>query len=400
MTYIEAVNWLYAAVPNFQRDGGGKNYKIGLEGPEALWNYLDRPSDAIPTIHIAGTNGKGSSAHLISAGLQSMGCQVGVFSSPHLFNFRERAKIGTKMVPESFVAQWVSQHRSEIEQKGNSFFELTLMLAMSWFEEQKVDWIVLETGMGGRLDATNICTPEICLITNIGLDHKEWLGNTRAEIAREKAGIMKLGIPVVIVEDDPETSPAFISAANSIGAPLFWAGLFNGITDLAGGYQSLNIQGAAAVLNLLHPEFQAVWSEGFKHVNELTGFFGRWSTIGHSPRVVCDTGHNYHAFVHLVVQAERESRGRIHWILGAAIDKDSKAILSLLPKTSSYYFTSCSSPRGKEGEELAKEANILGLTSSSFTDVNSALKAAKKEAAAEDLIFVGGSTFVIADLEL
>ena len=211
---------------------------------------------------------------------------------------------------------------------------------------------------------------------------------------------MKLGIPVVIVEDDPETSPAFISAANSIGAPLFWAGLFNGSTDLAGGYQSLNIQGAAAVLNLLHPEFQSVWSEGFKHVNELTGFFGRWSTIGHSPRVVCDTGHNYHAFVHLVEQAERESRGRIHWILGAAIDKDSKAILSLLPKTSSYYFTSCSSPRGKEGEELAKEANILGLTSSSFTDVNSALKAAKKEAAAEDLIFIGGSTFVIADLEL
>ena len=400
MTYAEAVNWLYAAVPNFQRDGGGKNYKIGLEGPEALWNYLGRPSDAIPTIHIAGTNGKGSSAHLISAGLQSMGCKVGVFSSPHLFNFRERAKIGTEMVPESFVAQWVFQHKSEVEQKGNSFFELTLMLAMSWFEEQKVDWIVLETGMGGRLDATTICTPEICLITNIGLDHEEWLGSTRAAIAREKAGIIKFGIPVVLVEQDHETAPVFIDVANTIGAPLFWAEPFYGSTDLAGGYQSLNIKGAAAVLNLLHPEYGAVWSDGFERVGELTGFFGRWSIIGHSPRVVCDTGHNPHAFVHLIEQAERECRGRIHWILGAAADKDSSAILSLLPKTSSYYFTSCSSPRGKKGEELAQEANILGLNSSHFTDVNSALKAARKEAANEDLIFIGGSTFVIADLEL
>lgn len=400
MTYTEAVDWLYAAVPNFQRDGGGKNYKIGLEGPEALWNYLGRPSDAIPTIHIAGTNGKGSSAHLISAGLQSMGCKVGVFSSPHLFNFRERAKIGSRMVPESFVAQWVSRHRGEVEEKGNSFFELTLMLAMSWFEEEKVDWIILETGMGGRLDATTICTPEICLITNIGLDHKEWLGSTRAAIAREKAGIMKFGIPVVIVENDPETSIVFIQAAKDIGAPLFWAGPFKASSDLAGEYQTLNIQGAAAVLNLLHPEFHSVWREGFKHVYDLTGFFGRWSIIGHSPRIVCDTGHNSHAFVHLVEQAERECRGRIHWILGATVEKDSKSILSLLPKSSSYYFTSCSSPRVKNGEELAKEADLLGLHSTHFTDVNSALIAAKKKAASEDLIFIGGSTFVIADLEL
>ena len=400
MTYTEAVDWLYAAVPNFQRDGGNRNYKISLESPEALWNYLDRPSDGIPTIHIAGTNGKGSSAHLISAGLQSMGCKVGVFSSPHLFNFRERAKIGTKMVPESFVAQWVSQHRGEVEQKGNSFFELTLMLAMSWFEEEKVDWIILETGMGGRLDATTICTPEICLITNIGLDHKEWLGSTRAAIAREKAGIVKFGIPVVIAEDDPETSSVFIQVAKDKGAPLFWAEPFNAISDLVGEYQSLNIKGAAAVLNLLHPEFHGVWSDGFKRVSDLTGFFGRWSIIGHSPRIVCDTGHNSHAFVHLVEQAERECLGRIHWILGAAVEKDSKAILSLLPKSSSYYFTSFSSPRGKSGEELAKEADLLGLHSTHFTDVNSALSAAKKEATSEDLIFIGGSTFVIADLEL
>ena len=211
---------------------------------------------------------------------------------------------------------------------------------------------------------------------------------------------MKFGIPVVIVEDDPETSSVFIQVAKDKGAPLFWAEPFNAISDLVGEYQSLNIKGAAAVLNLLHPEFHGVWSDGFKRVSDLTGFFGRWSIIGHSPRIVCDTGHNSHAFVHLVEQAERECLGRIHWILGAAVEKDSKAILSLLPKSSSYYFTSCSSPRGESGEELAKEADLLGLHSTHFTDVNSALSAAKKEATSEDLIFIGGSTFVIADLEL
>ncbi|NDH78614.1 MAG: bifunctional folylpolyglutamate synthase/dihydrofolate synthase, partial [Flavobacteriia bacterium] len=187
MTYDEAVQWLYSAVPNFQRDGGSKNYKIGLEGPQELWSYLENPSIDIPTIHVAGTNGKGSTVHLMASGMREMGLRVGVFSSPHLFDFRERAKIGTTKVPESFIIEFVTHHQDFFIKGGYSFFELTLMLALLWFEHEKVDWIILETGMGGRLDATNICRPELTVITNIGLDHVQWLGNTRAAIAAEKA---------------------------------------------------------------------------------------------------------------------------------------------------------------------------------------------------------------------
>ena len=232
MTYQEAVDWLYSAVPNFQRDGGSKNYKIGLDNPKKLWSYLGWPSSSISTVHIAGTNGKGSSAHLLASGMKEMGLRVGVFSSPHLFNFRERAKIGTNLIPESFVADWISAHLKTFETLGSSFFELTLMLALSWFEHERVDWIILETGLGGRLDATNICSPDICLITNIGLDHQQYLGNNRRTIAAEKAGIIKPGVPVVIVENDKETSHVFTSTAFERGAPLFWAQSTDLDTDL------------------------------------------------------------------------------------------------------------------------------------------------------------------------
>lgn len=400
MTYLEAVDWLYAAVPNFQRDGGSKNYKIGLEGPQSLWEHLDFPAAQIPMVHIAGTNGKGSSTHMMAAGLTAMGKRVGTFTSPHLFSFRERAKIGANLVPESFVAQWVETHKTAFEKGGYSFFELTLMLALSWFEKEQVEYIVLETGMGGRLDATNICSPELCLITNIGLDHKEWLGSTRPLIAKEKAGIIKTGVPVVVVERDAETEAVFIEQAKDSGAPLFWAEPTTYETDLSGKYQRTNISGVVSALRLLFPEYESMWSLGLQKVTELTGFFGRWSTISREPRVVCDTGHNTHAFELLVQQALAECEGKLHWVLGTANDKDSQGILSLLPKNSSFYWTSCSSPRGKDSRVLAKEAEELGLRGMSFASVMLALEAAKSNAAAEDLIFVGGSTFVVADLKL
>ncbi len=400
MTYTEAVEWLYGAVPNFQRDGGSKNYKIGLEGPRELWEYLDFPGSSIPTIHIAGTNGKGSSTHLIASGMKEMGLRVGVFSSPHLFDFRERAKIGSDMISKDFVADWVSNHVKAFEERGNSFFELTMMLAISWFEDQQVDWIILETGMGGRLDATNICSPEICLITNIGLDHQQFLGNDRRTIAGEKAGIIKAGVPVVVVQKDEETEVAFTEKARNEGAPLFWAKAFDLPSDLKGTYQRFNINGAAQVLELLFPESKSLWGLGFTRVAKNTGFFGRWTEILSSPRVVADTGHNSAAFAFLVEQAAAECQGRQHWVLGAAADKDMSSVMEQLPKDAKYYWTATSNNRTLSAAGLAEIGSEFGLIGATFENVNDALDEAKLAAEEEDLIIVAGSNFVIADLRL
>ena len=401
MTYDKAVQWLYSAVPNFQRDGGGKNYKIGLEGPQELWSNLGNPGTEIPTIHVAGTNGKGSTVHLMASGMHEMGLRVGVFSSPHLFDFRERAKIGTTKVPESFVIEFFTEHQDFFTEGGYSFFELTLMLALLWFEHEKVDWIILETGMGGRLDATNICQPELILITNIGLDHEQWLGNSRAAIAGEKAGIIKPGVPAILVEKDPETQAVFERMAHDQKAPLFWASSFEFKSDLRGDYQKDNINGAATALDLLFPEYRAVWSLGFTRVVANTGLQGRWMIIGEEPRTVCDTGHNGHAFSELVPQAQRESEGTIHWVLGSASDKDFKKVLELLPKDESkYYWTGSSSLRTAPPEVLGELAASMGYYGNHYNSVRDAWDAAKNNAEPKDLIFIGGSTFIIADLAL
>ena len=401
MTYEEAVSWLFAAVPNFQRDGGSKNYKIGLEGPMELWSHLEKPGASTPTIHVAGTNGKGSTSHLMAAGLKAMGLRVGLFSSPHLFSFRERAKIGTEMVPESFVAQFVAQNKTHFESKGYSFFELTFAMAMQWFETQEVDWIILETGMGGRLDATNICSPELTLVTNIGLDHVQWLGNNRKAIAGEKAGIFKPGVPAVVVERDTETESVFVAHAAHVGAPLFWATESKYPTDLKGSYQRYNVSGATTALRLLFPEYEPLWSLGFEHVSEHTGLRGRWEQFGSEPKRICDTGHNGEAFHYIVPQALCECSGTVHWILGAANDKDLQAFFSHLPKErSAYYWTGCSSPRCHSGETLRAEALNSGIEGTAFARVQEALDSALEQAQNNDLIFVGGSTFVVADLNL
>lgn len=401
MTYDEAVQWLYSAVPNFQRDGGSKNYKIGLEGPQELWSYLGYPATEIPTIHVAGTNGKGSTVHLMASGMREMGLRVGVFSSPHLFDFRERAKIGTTKVPESFVIEFVTQHQDFFTEGDYSFFELTLMLALLWFQHEKVDWTILETGMGGRLDATNICRPELALITNIGLDHEQWLGTTRAAIAGEKAGVIKPGVPAIVVQKDPETQTVFERMAHDQKAPLFWASSFEFKSDLRGDYQKNNINGAATALDLLFPEYQAVWSLGFTRVVDNTGLQGRWMIIDKEPRTVCDTGHNGHAFSEIVPQAQRESEGTIHWVLGSAGDKDFKKVLELLPRDESkYYWTGSSSLRTAPPEVLGELAASMGYYGNHYNSVRDAWDAAKNNAEPKDLIFIGGSTFVIADLAL
>ena len=399
MTYEQAVQWLFDAVPNFQRDGGTKDYKIGLDGPKALWEALHFPGKTIPTIHVAGTNGKGSTVHLLASGMKEMGLRVGVFSSPHLFDFRERAKIGTEMVPEEFVRQFVETNKDFFAKGGYSFFELTTMLALAWFEQEAVDWIVLETGMGGRLDATNICEPELTLITNIGLDHTQWLGSTLAAIATEKSGIMKEGVPVIISEAHVETREVFIQSARAKNAPLFWSHSYGIATDFMGSYQTLNSDAAATALDLLFPAERTVWELGFSRVVVNTGLQGRWQKIQSRPTVICDTGHNEHALRHIVQQAHNEAN-HVHWVLGMAADKEHAKALQWFPKTDSFYWTSTQSKRCLSSDQLAKIADEIGYNGATYTSVEEALNAAINLAKEDDLIFVGGSTFVVADLKL
>ena len=399
MTYEQAVQWLFDAVPNFQRDGGTKDYKIGLDGPKALWEALHFPGKTIPTIHVAGTNGKGSTVHLLASGMKEMGLRVGVFSSPHLFDFRERAKIGTEMVPEEFVRQFVETNKDFFAKDGYSFFELTTMLALAWFEQEAVDWIVLETGMGGRLDATNICEPELTLITNIGIDHTQWLGSTLAAIATEKSGIMKEGVPVIIGEAHVETREVFIQSARAKNAPLFWSHSYGIATDLMGSYQTLNSDAAATALDLLFPAERKVWELGFSRVVVNTGLQGRWQKIQSRPTVICDTGHNEHALRHIVQQAHNEAN-HVHWVLGMAADKEHAKALQWFPKTDSFYWTSTQSKRCLSSDQLAKIADEIGYNGATYTSVEEALNAAINLAKEDDLIFVGGSTFVVADLKL
>jgi dihydrofolate synthase/folylpolyglutamate synthase len=399
MTYEQAVQWLFDAVPNFQRDGGTKDYKIGLDGPKALWEALHFPGKTIPTIHVAGTNGKGSTVHLLASGMKEMGLRVGVFSSPHLFDFRERAKIGTEMVPEEFVRQFVETNKDFFAKGGYSFFELTTMLALAWFEQEAVDWIVLETGMGGRLDATNICEPELTLITNIGLDHTQWLGSTLAAIATEKSGIMKEGVPVIIGEVHVETREVFIQSARAKNAPLFWSHSCGIATDLMGSYQTRNSDAAATALDLLFPAERKVWELGFSRVVVNTGLQGRWQKIQSRPTVICDTGHNEHALRHIVQQAHNEAN-HVHWVLGMAADKEHAKALQWFPKTDSFYWTSTQSKRCLSSDQLAKIADEIGYSGATYTSVEEALNAAINLAKEDDLIFVGGSTFVVADLKL
>src|SRR5210317_645505 len=399
MTYEQAVQWLFDAVPNFQRDGGTKDYKIGLDGPKALWEALHFPGKTIPTIHVAGTNGKGSTVHLLASGMKEMGLRVGVFSSPHLFDFRERAKIGTEMVPEEFVRQFVETNKDFFAKGGYSFFELTTMLALAWFEQEAVDWIVLETGMGGRLDATNICEPELTLITNIGLDHTQWLGSTLAAIATEKSGIMKEGVPVIIGEAHVETREVFIQSARAKNAPLFWSHSYGIATDLMGSYQTLNSDAAATALDLLFPAERTVWELGFSRVVVNTGLQGRWQKIQSRPTVICDTGHNEHALRHIVQQAHNEAN-HVLWVLVMAADKEHAKALQWFPKTDSFYWTSTQSKRFLSSDQLAKIADEIGYNGATYTSVEEALNAAINLAKEDDLIFVGGSTFVVADLKL
>ena len=407
MDYQDTLEYLYNSAPMFQQVGGAA-YKEGLENTLALDTHFGHPHRQYRTIHVAGTNGKGSCSHTLAAILQEAGYKVGLYTSPHLVDFRERIRVNGVPVPEEYVVRFVEEERSFFEPLHPSFFELTTAMAFRYFADTHVDVAVIEVGLGGRLDCTNIIRPDLCVITNISFDHVQFLGDTLPKIAAEKAGIIKTGVPAVIGEATPETRPVFQTKADEMHAPIYFAEDYDredypGIEfELKGLYQKKNKQTLLTALPLLkdagyHIDGQAVRS-GFAHVTSLTGLMGRWQKLQDSPTLICDTGHNVGGIRYIVEQLREEKYRRLHIVIGMVNDKDIRGVLALMPKEAVYYFTQASVKRAMPAERLKGLADEAGLQGVCYADVLSAVRAAQKESLPEDFIFVGGSSFIVADL--
>ncbi len=423
MTYSEATDYLFTSAPLFQ-NVGGEAYKEGLANTLALDSHFGHPHRSYKTIHVAGTNGKGSCSHTLAAILQSAGYRVGLYTSPHLMDFRERIRVNGDMMPRQRVVDFVEEERSFFEPLHPSFFELATALAFLYFKEQRVDVAVVEVGLGGRLDCTNIIEPDLSIITNISFDHMQFLGNTLEQIAAEKAGIIKDGVPVVVGETNGHegVKAVFREVALQYHAPIVFADEAGEIVDykevaegrqyetrsfgrltgeLSGLCQIPNTATVLSALKLLRGKGYRISdsnvAEGFAHVCDLTGLMGRWQKVGDVPTVICDTGHNP-AGLSLVARHLRETPcSHMHVVVGMAADKDVRESLSLLPKEVTYYFTQASVRRAMKAELLAEVGHALGLEGQSFPGVELAFSAAMANAGAGDLIFVGGSSFVVAD---
>lgn len=426
MTYQEALRYLYDAAPAFHLVGAAA-YKPGLDNVLALMAHFDNPHTKFHSIHVAGTNGKGSTSHLIAAVLQAAGYKVGLYTSPHLVDFRERIRINGQPIPQQEVVDFVEKilnPQSPINRINPSFFEITMALAFDYFAKQQVDIAVVEVGLGGRLDSTNIITPLLSVITNIGFDHTEFLGNTLADIAREKAGIIKPNVPCVIGETDSETAPVFIEAAKRNG--IYGEGLEttdcriwfadqcgylrkrrkNDVKEcqLKGIYQEHNQQTAYVALQVLrnytnHPLriTPSAIANGYAHVCTLTGLRGRWETLCEKPLTICDTGHNSHGIKYVAEQLQQYQisnlQSQIHIVFGMVNDKDVDVVLKLMPKDAHYYFTQAQTHRAIPAKDLAQ---LFG-SGDVFSDVPSAVRAAQKNATDKDIIFIGGSNYVVGE---
>ena len=407
MNYKDTLDYLYNSAPLFQQIGAGA-YKEGLENTWALDEHFGHPHRSFRSIHIAGTNGKGSCSHTLAAILQEAGYKVGLYTSPHLIDFRERIRVNGQPVPEAYVIRFVEEERAFFEPLHPSFFELTTAMAFRYFAEEKVDVAVVEVGLGGRLDCTNIIRPDLCIITNISLDHVQFLGDTLEKIAGEKAGIIKPGIPVVIGETTPETRPVFQKKAEEVGAPIHFAEEEvkevhpDWEYELKGLYQEKNRRTLWAALPLLQEGgYQISESDiqaGFAHVVELTGLMGRWQKLQEHPTLVCDTGHNVGGIQYIAEQLRRQVFRRLQIVIGMVNDKDVRGVLALLPREATYYFTQASVKRALPAGQLARLAAEARLQGTCYPDVPSAVRAAQKESLPEDFIFVGGSSFIVADL--
>lgn len=427
MTYADAVTFLYQQLPAYQRVGKSA-YKPDLTNIRRLVEHLENPHNQFPSVHIAGTNGKGSSAHCLAAVLQSAGYRTGLYTSPHLKSFTERIRVDGQEISEEAVADFVQHHQEFITQLSPSFFELTVALAFQYFAQQRVDIAVVEVGLGGRLDSTNIITPEVSLITNIDYDHTDILGETLPEIAREKAGIIKPGVPVVVGQRHPETEAVFQRVAEAQVASLAFAEdeyqvistdeslegqrirlnhrptqqertLF---LSLGGRYQVHNVGGVLAVIDQLRTRGWHISEEsvtaGLGRVQELTGLKGRWQVFGRRPLCIADTGHNAAAWQQTMEQLRGYAASHIHFVVGVSQGKSPEALLQLLPRNGKYYFCQAAIPRALPAADLAAEANNYGLTGEVIADVQAAYEQARRNAQPDDLIWVGGSSFVVAEL--
>lgn len=422
MTYKETINYLFTSAPLFQNIGSGA-YKEGLYNTLQLDKHFGHPHQQYKTIHVAGTNGKGSCSHTLAAILQASGLKVGLFTSPHLVDFRERIRVDGEMISEQYVIDFVAEHRDFFEPLHPSFFELTTAMAFKYFAEQHVDIAVIEVGLGGRLDCTNIIMPEVCVITNISFDHVMFLGDTLAKIAGEKAGIIKPGVPVIIGETVKETKPVFEQKAQEMNAPIFFAeeekevikhrfrkngGIYyqtikygNLIGELGGYCQQKNANTILCAVSQLKEQGFLISENdvhtGFAHVCEMTGLMGRWQTLRKEPKVVCDTGHNVGGFRWITRQLNKV-HAPMRIVFGMVNDKDISGVLSMMPKHATYYFCQASVKRALPHEEIKQKAAAYGLKGESYPTVMQAYKAALADAQKEDFIYVGGSSFVVADL--
>ncbi|MCU0472516.1 MAG: bifunctional folylpolyglutamate synthase/dihydrofolate synthase [Bacteroidales bacterium] len=428
MTYKETVHFLYSRLPAYHRIGKAA-YKDSLDNILALDKYFGHPHLKFKTIHVAGTNGKGSVSHMIASVLQEAGYRTGLYTSPHLRDFRERIRINGEMIPESEVVLFVQSHRSIIDSLKPSFFEMTVAMAFDYFAREKVDIAVIEVGLGGRLDSTNIIIPLISVITNIGHDHMDILGDTMEKVASEKAGIIKKGVPVVIGETQPETKKVFTAVAEEKGSEIIFADRnfscffedsesikggrrymindlqdnrkYSGTIPLGGDYQQKNIQTLFGFYKSVKGTLKISernLKEGIKKVVINTGLQGRWQILSTDPLTICDTGHNKEGLEYVIRQIMKYTPANLHLIIGFVSDKDLTSVLPLFPVKANYYFTKATVLRALDENELRLKASRYGLVGNSYPDVNMALKAAQEKASKDDLIFIGGSTFVVAEI--
>jgi len=430
MTYQQTLDFLFSQLPMYQRIGAAA-YKADLTNTILLCKAADNPYNKFPSIHIAGTNGKGSVSHLTASILQTMGLKTGLYTSPHLVDFRERIRINGKMIPENEVISFVTKYMDEVKIIHPSFFEMTFVMAMEYFAKEHVDIAIIETGMGGRLDSTNIITPILSVITNIDFDHIQFLGHTLEKIAYEKAGIIKNKIPAVIGESNPETDKVFITKTNECNSKIIFAdknfsikpvnqwNIYNDTiiytsynknkevyienieSPLCGIYQMKNIVTVLTVVeelkNIGFDISNNIILDGIKNVKKNTGLRGRWDIISRNPLIICDTAHNQAGIRETMKQLNAINKKKLHIVLGMVNDKDIKHILETLPLNAEYYYCKADVPRGLNVDILEQQATAIGLKGKAYKSVTDAVENAKQKAEKEDVIYIGGSTFVVAD---
>lgn len=429
MNYQQTLDYMYTQLPMFQRIGSAA-YKDNLDNTIAICSLLGNPENKFRSIHIAGTNGKGSTSHMLASVLQSAGLKVGLYTSPHLKDFRERIKINGELIPQQSVVDFIEKYKIDFEKIKPSFFEMTVGLAFDHFANEKVDIAVIEVGLGGRLDSTNVITPLVSVITNISFDHTALLGNTLEKIAGEKAGIIKEGVPVVIGESQTGSKQVFLEKAKEKNTSVVFADenykainishknkekaslsmdieknggiVYEGLeSQLLGLYQQKNILTVLSTLEILNKKgfhiSEMMMREGIKNVVSNTGLLGRWQILSTQPLIIADTGHNEAGIKEVLAQIKNTTYDHLHFVLGMVNDKDISTILNLLPKDASYYFCKASIPRALDENKLALQAREVGLSGQAYKYVATALASAKAKAQKNDLIFIGGSTFTVAD---